>query len=88
MASFNQSGAHVSRPFHTSGSLGDLLCASKPKSPFFKKYMGQSEWIDIQQQFNVITVRFIAILNIPLIKVEDLPFKRIAVLHLALCLLF
>ena len=42
MASFNQSGAHVSRPFHTSGSLRDLLCASKPKSPFFKKYMGQS----------------------------------------------
>ena len=43
MAAFNQSGAHVSRPFHTSGSLRDLLCNARPKAPFFKKYMGQSE---------------------------------------------
>ncbi|XP_063685673.1 PX domain-containing protein kinase-like protein isoform X2 [Bolinopsis microptera] len=41
MAAFNQSGVHVSRPFHTAGSLRDILCAAKPKSPFFKKYMGQ-----------------------------------------------
>ena len=52
MAAFNQSGVHVSRPFHTAGSLRDILCAAKPKSPFFKKYMGQSEWLNVKYVLN------------------------------------